>query len=524
MSREVVEQTPQPVPERSEGVLLRVEQLSKQFPQVWANHDISFDVRRGEIHCLLGENGAGKTTLAECLYGTYRPDSGTITFKGRPLELSSPRDAIQAGIGMVHQHFVLAPPLSVLENIIVGTKLPFLLDLRRAERRLGELCRHYALDIDLQATVSQLSVGERQWVEILKALYVGVDLLILDEPTAMLTPIETEKLFAIINKMKREGLSVIFITHKLDEVMAVSDRVTTLRKGGLVATVKTAEVDKAALARMMVGREVVFRVEKSRLDPGAPVLEVEALQGRGDRNENALRGLSFSIRSHQILGLAGVSGNGQRELFEILVGMRPATNGRILLQGTDVTNRRPRFLMERGIASVPEDRIEEGLIMDFRLDENIVLGLHRYPPYSRLRFLDGSRIGEFAAESIRNYDIATPSSKHLTRLLSGGNLQKVILARELSRHPTCLIANQPTRGLDVGAAEYVRRRLLEQRERGAAILLISEDLDEIFNLADRIAVISKGQIAGMLEGDQATLEQVALLMAGVKESVHSEEP
>ncbi len=503
-------------------VLLRVEGLNKRFPQVWANRDVTFDVRRGEILCLLGENGAGKTTLSECLYGTYRPDSGTITFKGQVLDLSSPRDAIKAGIGMVHQHFVLAPPLSVLENIIVGTDLPFVLDLRRAEARLQALCRDYGLEIDLREAVARLSVGERQWVEILKALYVGVDLLILDEPTAVLTPMETDRLFGIIHRMKAEGLSVIFITHKLDEVTAVSDRVTTLRKGGLVGTVDTADVDKAELARMMVGREVVFRVEKAARDPGPPVLEVVDLRARGDRDEEALRGVSLIVRSGEILGLAGVSGNGQKELFEAIVGMRRATDGRVILEGKDVTNRPPRYLMERGIASVPEDRIEEGLVMDFRLDENLVLGLHRNRPYSKLLFLDDGRIQEFARDSIQSYAIATPSAKHLTRLLSGGNLQKVILARELSRQPACLIANQPTRGLDVGATEYVHRRLLEQRERGAAILLVSEDLDEIFNLADRIAVILKGSIAGTLDASEATLESIGLLMAGQREEAVGE--
>ena len=499
-------------------VLLRVEKLNKRFPQVWADRDVTFDVRRGEIHCLLGENGAGKTTLAECLYGTYRPDSGTIVLRDEVLDLGSPRDAIRAGIGMVHQHFVLAPPLSVLENIIVGTELPFLLDLRKAETRLRALCDDYGLHLDLRATIQHLSVGERQWVEILKALYVGVDLLILDEPTAVLTPMETDKLFAIIQRMKTEGLAVIFITHKLDEVTALSDRVTILRRGEVVATVDTTDVDKADLARMMVGREVVFRVEKEEVEPGPPVLEVEEVIALGDRDQEALRGASFQVRGGEILGLAGVSGNGQRELFDVLVGMRRATHGRVLLRGTDVTNRPPRFLLERGIGSVPEDRIEEGLVMDFRVHENLVLGLHRAAPYSRLKFLNEGRMALFAEEAVDSYSIATPSAKQVTRLLSGGNLQKVILARELSTDPVCLIANQPTRGLDVGATEYVHGRLLEQRLRGAGILLISDDLDEIFNLADRIAVILLGRMVGMLDAREATLEKVGLLMAGVDQA------
>ena len=430
--------------------LLRVEKLNKRFLNVWANRDVSLDVRRGETHCLLGENGAGKTTFAECLYGTYRPDSGKIWFKGQPLELNSPRDAIEAGIGMVHQHFVLAPALSVLENVVVGTELPFLYRVRSLEEKLGALCQDYGLDLDLRATVSRLSVGQRQWVEILKALYVGIDLLILDEPTAVLTPMGTDKLFDIIDKMKLHGLSVIFITHKLEEVVKVSDRVTTLRKGERVATVNTSEVDKGDLARMMVGREVVFRIAKPTLNPGPSILEAEDIHASGDRGEEALKGISFSVRSREILGLAGVSGNGQKELFEILVGVRRPTNGRVLLDGADVTNRPPRFLIEHGLASVPEDRIEEGLIMAFRLHENIVLGLHRDAPYSRLLMLNESRMVSFAEESIARYDIATPSAKQVTRLLSGGNLQKVILARELSRNPICFVAAQPTRGLDAG--------------------------------------------------------------------------
>jgi len=498
-------------------VLLRVENLNKRFPQVFANRDISLEIRKGEIHCLLGENGAGKTTLAECLYGAYRPDSGTITLKGKPLDLLSPRDAIAVGIGMVHQHFVLAPPLSVVENVIVGTPLSFLVDVRGAEGRLRELCGDYGLELPLKAPVAQLSVGQRQWVEILKALYVGVDLLILDEPTAVLTPMETEKLFAVLQKMKREGLAVIFITHKLDEVMALSDRVTVLRKGRLVATVDTADVDKAELARMMVGRDVVFRVEKAAFDPGPPLVEIHDLEAQGDSGQQALLGVSLSIRAGEIMGLAGVSGNGQKELFEVLVGMRRATDGSVYLEGKDVTNRSPRFLIERGVAAVPEDRIDEGLVMDFRVRENIVLGLHRNQPYARWLFTDRSKIEEFANESIKNYGIATPSANHVTRLLSGGNLQKVILARELSREPAFLIANQPTRGLDVGATEYVHNRLLEQRKRRAAILLISEDLDEIFNLSDRIGVMFKGRIAGMLDASEATLDRVGQLMAGVED-------
>jgi ABC-type uncharacterized transport system ATPase subunit len=497
-------------------ILLRVESLNKRFPQVWANRDVSLDIRRGEVHCLLGENGAGKTTLSECLYGTYRPDSGAIYLKGEPIELSSPRDAIRHGIGMVHQHFVLAAPMTAVENIIVGTPSHFVLDLRQAEHRLADLCRNYGIELDLHSTISQLSVGEQEWVEILKALYVGVELLILDEPTAALTPPEAERLFAILGKMKQDGLAVIFITHKLDEVMRVSDRVTVLRKGQLVGTVDTASISKAELAKMMVGREVLFRLDKEALQAGPPVLEVQDLEAQGDRGQIALHGVSLTIRQGEVLGLAGVSGNGQRELFEVLVGMRSASAGRVLIEGADLTNRPPQAIMRSGVASVPSDRIAEGLIPEFRVDENLVLGLHHSPRFSRGIFLDQARIAAFAREAIQEFDIATPSAAQETRVLSGGNLQKVILARELSQNPKCLIANQPTRGLDVGATEYVRHRLLEQRKRGAAVLLISEDLDEIFNVADRIAVMFKGRIVGVMDAREATLEQVGLLMAGIE--------
>jgi ABC-type uncharacterized transport system ATPase subunit len=497
-------------------VVLRIEGLNKRFPHVWANRDISLDVRRAEIHCLLGENGAGKTTLAECLYGTYRPDSGQVTFKGEPLSLSSPRDAIRAGIGMVHQHFVLAPALSVVENVIAGTPTRFIVDQRQEEKRLAKLCKDYGLDLDLRAAISHLSVGEQQWVEILKALYLGVDLLILDEPTAVLTPMETDRLFAIVERMKADGLSVIFITHRLDEVMRLSDRVTVLRRGQVMDTVETSQVDKAELARMMVGRDVVFLVEKEPLESGSPLLELRDIRVRGDRGQEALRGISFSVREREILGVAGVSGNGQRELFEVLVGVRMPSEGRVLLNGADITYRSPRYRMARGIATIPEDRIAEGLVADFTVEENLVLGFHRTRPYSKRLFWNGSAIESFAMESIRTFGIATPSPRQVTRVLSGGNLQKVILARELSRSPTCLIASQPTRGLDVGATEYVRGRLLEQRKRGAAIVLISEDLEEIFNLSDRIAVLSKGQIAGMLDANDASLETVGRLMAGME--------
>jgi general nucleoside transport system ATP-binding protein len=502
-------------PQAEAGPLLRIEGLSKRFPQVLANDSISLTVQKGEIHCLLGENGAGKSTLAEVLYGVHRPDAGTIYYKGKPVVLGSPKDAIRLGIGMVHQHFILVPPLSVMENIVIGTESAGVrLNLHQATKKLDGLCSSYGIMLDPAAKIWHLCVGEQQWVEILKALYVGVELLILDEPTAALTPQEAEKLFDIIRKMRAEGLSIIFITHKLKEVMEVSDRVTVLRKGKLVATVQTSQVTQRDLARMMVGREVVFQIEKGEQKPGQPVLEVLDIRARDDRGTEALQGVSLTIRSSEILGLAGVSGNGQRELFDVITGVRKPAAGKVILDGKDVTGRSPSQIASSGVASVPEDRIHQGLVMDFRVEENLILGFQRQRLFARGPFLSQSGIEAFAQEKIGSYEIMTPSARQITKVLSGGNLQKVIMARELAHSPKLLVVSQPTRGLDVGATEYVRRRLLEQRDCGAAILLISEDLDEIFNLSTRIAVMFKGKIVGVLDADEATLEEVGLLMAG----------
>ena len=493
---------------------LEVENLNKRFPHVWANQDVCFDVRAGEIHCLLGENGAGKSTLAECLYGAFQPDSGTIRFKGDVLMLSSPRDATRAGIGMVHQHFALAPALSVIENVVVGTSRELLLDLRSAEARIEALLAEYGVRLDLRIPVGELAIGQQQWVEILKALYVGAELLILDEPTAVLTPMEAQRLFDVLRRMKGEGLSVILITHKLDEVTEVSDRVTVLAKGRVVATMSTAEVSAPLLARMMVGRDVSLRVERRQNEPGDPVLEVIDLTVAGGSSD-AVRGVSFQVRGREILGVVGISGNGQRELYEALVGVRLPRSGQIRLLGLDVSRCTARDLIDRQLSSVPEDRVRDGLVMDFRIDENLALGFHRQAPFSRWGLLRQSAMDEFAKNAVRTFGIASASPRGLTRALSGGNMQKVILARELSRSPMCLVVNQPTRGLDVGASEYVRNRLVDECARGAAIVLMSEDLDEVFDLADRIAVMFQGQFVGVLDPSTATMEEVGLLMGGV---------
>ena len=505
-------------PPPREQALLVIDSLTKRFPQVTANDCISLEIRKGEIHCLLGENGAGKSTLAECLFGFISPDSGRLFLNGEEIKLSSPSNAIRLGIGMVHQHFVLVQPLTVIENIIAGVQSErLILDLNAAEARLKELCAGYGIELDLRARIWQLSVGEQQWVEILKALYVGVQLLILDEPTAVLTPQETEKLFAILRRMKAEGLSIVFITHKLKEVLEVSDRVSVLRKGKLVGTVRTPEVSAAELARMMVGREVVFHVHKEPLPPGPPVLEIQGLWALNDKGQEALRGVDLTVHRNEILGIAGVSGNGQKELAEVLVGVRKATAGRVCLNEQEIAGRTPREIMSRGLGHIPEDRLKEGLVPDFSVEENLVLGLHHSPRFTRRSFLDFRSIRKYAHECIESFEIVTPSALQLTRTLSGGNLQRLILARELSQQPACLIASQPTRGLDVGAMEYIHRRLLEQRRAGVGILLFSEDLDELFNLADRIAVFFKGEVVGRFAVEQASMQEVGLLMAGVRE-------
>ncbi len=497
-------------------IFLKVNFLTKKFPLVLANDRISFDVRKGEIHCLLGENGAGKSTLAECLYGFYLLDSGEIIVKGRKVDIHSPLDAINLGIGMVHQHFMLVDVLTVVENVMLGihSKGVFL-DYAEVESKLDELCKSYGVNLDLRAKIWQLSVGEQQWVEILKALYVGVDLLILDEPTASLTPQESERLFSVLQKMKAGGLSIIFITHKLKEVMDVSDRVTVLRKGKKVDTVNTSEVTMEELATMMVGREVLFRVQKDSTTRGDAILEINELRANNDMGRPAVNGVDLTLYCGEILGLAGVSGNGLKELFEVLMGLRKATGGKILLKGKDVTHLNTNGIKKVGIGNIPEDRFRMGVIPDFSVGENLILGQHHNRDYLNFGFLDSKKIRTEGEKSIDEFDIMTPSIDHPTKFLSGGNIQKVILARELRLGPCVLLANQPTRGLDVGVIEFFHQRLVEKRRMGVGILLASEDLDELFELSDRIAVVFKGQVKGVFDIKKARRDEIGLLMAGI---------
>ena len=490
--------------------------IVKRFPGVVANAGITFEARAGEVHALLGENGAGKTTLMNILYGIYQPDEGEIYVRGRRVRIHSPRDAIALGIGMVHQHFMLVHSHTVAENVILGLRdVPFIRPTEAVKEKIAEFSRRYGLKIDPDAYIWQLSAGEQQRVEIIKALYRGVDVLILDEPTTMLTPGEARELFHTLRRMAEEGRTVIFITHKLEEVMEVSDRVTVLRKGKVVGTMNTAETNERELARMMVGRDVIFHLEKAPIRPGNVVLQVEHLHALNDKGLPALRDVSFTIREGEILGIAGVAGNGQRELVEVITGMRPATGGRVIIDGEDVTNKSPREILARGVAHVPEERMHMGMVPNMSVAENLILKGYDRPPFSRGLFLDTRAVREHAERIIHEFQIATPSPWTPAKLLSGGNIQRLILGRELSLKPRLIVAAHPTYGLDVGATEYIRQILLQERERGAAILLVSEDLEEILTLSDRIAVMFEGRIMGILEAREADVETIGAMMAGL---------
>lgn len=492
--------------------------ISKRFPGVLANDRVSFDVKAGEIHALLGENGAGKSTLMRQLYGMYQPDEGEIHINGVAQHFRSSADAIAAGIGMIHQHFMLVPTLTVTENVALGLKSSrgVRLDLDRVAARIEQLAKRYGLKVDPNAYIWQLAVGEQQRVEIIKALYRGADLLILDEPTAVLTPQEVNDLFAILQQMRADGHGLIFISHKLHEVLALSQRVTVMRDGRVVAVHDTAGMTKTQLASEMVGRAVVLQYERPPANPGAVRLQISNLWSKGDRTSDALRGVSLDLHAGEIVGLAGVSGNGQRELAEVLTGLRTAYQGSVWLNGQDMTHARPLQRLKAHQASIPEERMREGVIKEFTVAENLILRDHNAPPYSQHRFLNFATITSKCKSLVENFNVKTPSLHTITQNLSGGNIQKLILARELDRKPSVLIAAQPTRGVDIGASEYIHQRLLEQRANGTAILLISEDLDEIRALCDRIAVMFEGQIVGIVDGRTSSAEELGLLMAGVR--------
>ena len=499
-------------------IAVEMKDITKTFPGVVANNKINFLVKKGEIHGLLGENGAGKTVLMSILYGLYRPDEGRILVNGKEVEINGPAIAISLGIGMVHQHFMLVPGLTVAENIILGrefTKNKVLLDTNRILNEIADFCERYMLAVDPKALVYTLPVGVKQRVEILKALYRGADILILDEPTSVLTPQEVEELFKAIRALKRQGKTVIFISHKLREVLEICDRITVLRRGKVVGTVKADETNSGELAEMMVGRKVILSVKKKFVKARKVVLKVEGLKSIDDRNLPALRGVTFEVHAFEILGVAGVEGNGQTELVEVLMGLRKATEGKTILDGVDITGMSPGERMKLRVSHVPEERHKRGLILDFSVMKNLILGSHTKPPFTtgwiRLNLKEASN---YAERLIKDYSIKTPSKETPVRHLSGGTQQRVILAREFSRKPKLIIASQPTRGLDVGATEYVRKKLVEMRDQGCAVLLISADLDEIRALSDRIAVIYEGKIVAIKDPGETSERELGLLMVG----------
>jgi simple sugar transport system ATP-binding protein len=492
--------------------------ITKHFLDVTANKNITFNLYPGEICALLGENGAGKTTLMNILFGYYTSDDGEIFIKGEKANLSAPKDAISRGVGMIHQHFALVPSQTVLENIVIGADSGkgIFLDLKSARQELLELQERFGLQIDPDARVWTLSVGEQQKVEILKALYRDVDILIMDEPTAVLAPAETVDLFSTLRSLVKEGRSVVFISHKLNEVMDISDRIVVLRGGKVVAERKTAETNTRELANLMVGRDLLEIIEKKALNAGKPVLEIENLNALNDKKLLALKNLNLVVRQNEILGMAGISGNGQKELSEVLFGLRDPTEGIIKVNGVPLKFGSPASTIQSKMGRIPEDRIETGLLMDLTVAENLILEKHSSSEFHRCGLMKSGKINQFSEDLIRAYGILTAGRDAATKSLSGGNLQKVMLARELAGNPTVVVASQPTRGLDVGAMAYIHQRILQERERGAGILLISEDLDEIFALSDRIAVLFEGIIMGEALGEQASREQIGLWMSGVE--------
>jgi ABC-type uncharacterized transport system ATPase subunit len=499
-----------------DATILELRGITKQFPGVLANDHVDFDLRDGEVHALLGENGAGKSTLMNILYGLYHPDEGEIAVKGKPVRISSPKEAIELGIGMVHQHFMLIPVMTVAENIVLAsepTRNGLLLDYDAADERVRELSQAFNFAIDPEAKIESLSVGQQQRVEIMKALYRNADILILDEPTAVLTPQEARELFGILQTLKREGASIIFISHKLNEVLEISDRISVLRRGKKVETIDRAGATEEQLARLMVGREVLLRVEKKPAAPAEPLLVVRDLHVIDQRGLEAVRGLSFDVRAGEIVGIAGVDGNGQSELIDAITGLRRASAGTIEVGGRHVERASTRNILDEGVGHIPEDRQLRGLVLDFTLAENLALQEYRKPPDSRFGWLFPRSLLARARRLLREFDVRGGQPQTRAAALSGGNQQKVVIAREVSRDPRVLIAAQPTRGLDVGAIEFVHRRLVEQRDSGKAVLLVSLELEEILSLSDRILVLYEGRIVGEYKPDVSE-EELGIAMTG----------
>ncbi|MGN9165079.1 ABC transporter ATP-binding protein [Tissierellaceae bacterium HCP3S3_D8] len=495
---------------------IEMKNITKKFGEFTANDDIDLTVNKGEIHALLGENGAGKSTLMNILYGLYTPTSGEIYINGNKVNITNPNIAIEQGIGMVHQHFMLVETFSVVENIILGmeTTKGIALDINTARAKVKEISESYGLHVDPDALIQDITVGMQQRVEILKALYRGADILILDEPTAVLTPQEIEELISIVKSLADQGKTIIIITHKLKEIKASADYCTIIRRGKKIDTVKVDDVTEEQLAEMMVGRQVSFSVEKNPMERGKKVLEIQDIVVKDNRKLNAVNGLSLELYSGEILGIAGIDGNGQSELIEGLTGLRNIESGRVTLDGKDITNNTPFEIINSGISTIPEDRQRRGLVLDFTIAENMILENYYKKPFSSKGRLNHKNIKEFADNLMEKFDVRPRNSEYLAGELSGGNQQKVIIAREVTNDPEVLIAAQPTRGLDVGAIEYVHKYLVKQRDSGKAVLLISFELDEIMNVSDRIAVIYGGKIVDIIDAKDATENRLGLLMAG----------
>ena len=501
--------------------ILELSNINKSFGHVHANKNINLQINKGTIHGIIGENGAGRSTLMSIVFGLYQANSGTIKINGKEINLKSPRDSIINGIGMVHQHFMLVENFTVLENIILGFEgeTVFGEKLQKAKQDLEKLCQAYNFNIDLDATISDLSVGFRQRVEILKSLYRGAEILILDEPTGVLTPQEVDELFKILRALKEEGKTIVLITHKLIEIMDLTSEVSVMRQGEMVGHTKTEDTNKEQLAEMMVGRSVLLRVDKKEIKKGETIFQVNNLSVKDDLDVTRVKDVSLEIRSGEILGIAGVTGNGQTELLEALSGIRKVESGKIELFGEKISDQdnflNPRLLKQKGLAHVPEDRQRMGLITDFKAHENLIFGYHDQEPFSKSSILNNREITEYSNKVMQEYDVRPNSPNLITSNFSGGNQQKIILSRELNENPKVLLVGQPTRGVDIGAIEFIHQRLIDMRDRGAAILLASVELDEILSLSDRIIVMFDGKIVGEKENKNVTERELGLLMAGV---------
>ncbi|MCL6601398.1 MAG: ABC transporter ATP-binding protein [Paenibacillus sp.] len=496
--------------------VVELKQITKRFPGIIANDSISLTLEKGEIHALLGENGAGKSTLMNIVFGLYQPDEGSIEIDGKPVIIDNPNKAIELGIGMVHQHFKLVEPFTVTENIVLGMepKKGLKIDYKSAAEQVRKLSEQYGLQVDPNAKIHDISVGMQQRVEIMKTLYRGADILIFDEPTAVLTPQEIIELMAIMKRLVAEGKSIILITHKLKEIMQISDRVTIIRRGKVIDTVKTSTTNPNELAEKMVGRGVTFKVDKQAPNVGQAVLKLNDVISKNKDGISVLNGLSFEVKAGEILGIAGVDGNGQSELLQAITGLRKIDSGSITMTGKEISNHSPREIIEMNISHIPEDRHKHGLVLDFTVSENMVLETYYKSPYNKNGFLNKEIINKHAEDLVKQFDVRTPSIENMARSLSGGNQQKAIIAREIDKNPTLLIAAQPTRGLDVGAIEFVQKQLIAQRDQGKAVLLVSFELDEIMNVSDRIAVIYEGQIVGEVFPQDTNDQELGLMMAG----------